>query len=674
MAATLVTVWKGSMIYLDTDRTIFVIPSYALFLDLSDSSTRPYIRIGYNSSPTLTQYFIGLTNSDGTKGEADTKALLPINLSITIGDDTTPYDLTMGTGTNIISDIVIPPQTNWIIRPRQLDTNLYIPNDGLPFTISTDITIRYGTADAETYHFTQNACGALFNQMTGVSSNLLTGMLYEYNFTNAVKNTGNYAATVNGGYVLPKQNTPANPFYPTFISGGEFDYAGYCLKTYEIPELNSQRNHFNPTFYGNGFNGDLNKYGIAVKSRAGRPNGYTAPASSVWREGSTTYSYTLKIIFIQKYTGDHTGFYENLVIGYSQITPTKATVRSEVDDALKPTITGHTLTATCSNRDPIQRYGALVATRTTCTLTLETSFVCGDYAERDTYYNKAEIYADGQIVETVLMQSNYGTNRIYRFIFSNIPVCETLTVRVQLHGTVWGLDSNIYTFDLPVIEYTRPSINYFTVERCRLKTTDDESADFTYNGTEYVYDETGNKVKMAWDIQWCALNNGNVARARIRKPRYENRSDLYTDETINVSGYRSTDIRVEPASPDLSFGWLSVCAMDDLSSFHYTDIANGYSQPSEGDYETLTLDSAPAVMEFIRYERRQSGQQIEIKGGIGVGKRAHNTNVLDLRSNWKIYLSNMLIEKYDGNNDRELKDIMNDIEQALFQKDGQLFY
>ena len=700
--ATCFSIWRGvSKSWTNSIGTIYIESAYGVYADLTDGTSNSYLALG--SSDDGNVYII---RNYGTTNQI-LKDMLPIRLEITINGSTYNFSVSSGTAPsgsygNYYFAI------NRIVSSRLVQ--MTIPKDGSEFTISTVLKIKYNTADEESFTFTQQACGTIFNRLSGEQQTLVTGRIYTYTLTNAATSTTKIKPLIRLGYYQEANKfvgTPSDPYINIRIDG--------ILHSWKIAD------HWEIE------NDAFTEAKVAISGDGGSDQtieGYTAS----YKITSATVTYYLRVCFTQYYTtSDFTSSVSGIggiEIGNAYLnlrnrtdTGTVITGRDTADDDLRPQITGLTLTDSLRRdidyRDwhghlqqhsktlrytgsAITKYGNLVAGYSFCRFEPQIDWKFGDNDDNTQSTRTAKAFVnDEQSGEDIIVREGSSTYRIQYQVPDRAT--EQIRIEVTVTGSIWGLSSTTYTATYSTITYHDPQLQNWEMTRCtilyyqatdpsRTYTTEKKehigdlwycTADITESG-EVVYEE-GKTYRMSvtgptsygwkeYDEEYTYFTYGNTRYVVYPQGNYvkieftASFSDLNGHNTEKVIYLRTPNLETYYPTGNV-FTAFKVIALSANSSqdirFELQDDLCGARAKYKHKAETIE-----SVIDFR-----------ENSYAIGVGKISETDKMMDIRDGWTLRAYNVVIGGYtppqiEGEpppsaRDQNLIDWMKNIESQL---------
>ena len=669
---TLFTTWRGTYKSMTTSTgTVQIEPVYDVYADMTAGTGGSHLQLPRNGYVIRSYEATNATLSN----------LLPIRLDITVNG--VAYVFTVTTGTSIQGSsgnyyVAVP------IGTSAGPIKMAIPNNGAEFSISTTVTTNYGDAAAETLSFTQQACGTLYNSLsgeTGATTPLVTGRIYTYTLVNAAVTTEKIKPIIRFGYYLGDKKT-GDPSANIPVSFQDHQYT----RTWYLAD------HWKTD------SGAYTEAQVAIscrKSGAESAADYPAPH----RVTFLSNTYNLRCCFTQYYeTSDFQSNggtdFTGILLGNSSLDITKRGSvsgtailgRDSADEDLRPQITGLTLTDSLRRNiyyidwhgNPQQRskelnytgsaitkYGNLVAGYSFCNFEPQIDWKFGD-TDNTGSTREATAYVNSETSGTNIL---VRIGNIY-YIQYQVPdsATEQIRVEVKVTGSVWGLSSTTYTATYSTITYHDPQLQNWEITRCtilyyqatdpsRTYTTEKKehigdlwycTADITESG-EVVYEE-GKTYRMSvtgptsygwkeYDEEYTYFTYGNDRYVVYPQGNYvkieftASFSGLNGHNTEKVINLRDPYLKTYHPTGNV-FTAFKVIALSANSSldirFELQDDLCGEGAKYKHKAETIE-----SVIDFR-----------ENSYAIGVGKISETDKMMDIRDGWTLRAYNIVVGGY----------------------------
>lgn len=703
---TLFTTWRGTYKSMTTATgTVQIEPVYNVYADMTAGTGGSHLQLPQNG------YVIRSYESTN----ATLRNLLPIRLDITVNG--VAYVFTVSTSASIQGSsgnyyVAVPVGTS--AGPRQMS----IPNDGSEFSISTTITTKYGDAAAETLTFTQQACGTLYNSLSGENASttpLVTGRIYTYTLANAAVTTDKIKPMLRFGYYLDDKQI-GNPTSPVWVTFREYQY----LRSWYFED------HWETT--GSAYT--EGKVAMSCHKSGAEPVVEIVDYPAAYEVTYLNSTYHLRCCFTQYYeTSDFQSNggtdFAGILIGNSKINIRNAngssrTVilgRDSADDDLRPEITGLTLTDSL-RRDidyidwhghlqqdskelnytgsAITKYGNLVAGYSFCKFEPQIDWKFGDNDDNTQSTRTAKAFVNNeQSGEDIIVREGSSTYRIQYQVPDRAT--EQIRIEVTVTGSIWGLSSTTYTATYSTITYHDPQLQDWEITRCTI---------LYYQATDPSRTYTTEKKEHIGDLWYCTADitesgevvyeEGKTYRMSVTGPTSYGWTEY--DEEYTYFTYENKKYVVYPQGNYVKIDLTA--SFSELHGHNTEKVIYLYAPNLETYHPTGNVFTAFKVIALsanssldIRFELQDdlcgAGAEYKHKAetiesvidfrensyAIGVGKISETDKMMDIRDGWTLRAYNVLIGGYvpwskEGDpvppaSDQNLIDWMNNIESQL---------
>ena len=705
---TLFTTWRGTHKSMTTSTgTVQIEPVYDVYADMTAGTGGSHLQLPRNGYVIRSYEATNVT----------LRNLLPIRLDITVNG--VAYVFTVTTSTSIQGSsgnyyVAVP------IGTSAGPIKMAIPNNGTEFSISTTVTTNYGDAAAETLSFTQQACGTLYNSLsgeTGATTPLVTGRIYTYTLVNAAVTTEKIKPIIRFGYYLGDKKT-GDPSANIPVSFQDHQYT----RTWYLAD------HWKTD------SGAYTEAQVAIscrKSGAESAADYPAPH----RVTFLSNTYNLRCCFTQYYeTSDFQSNggtdFTGILLGNSSLDITKRGSvsgtailgRDSADEDLRPQITGLTLTDSL-RRDidyidwhgglqqhsktlrytgsAITKYGNLVAGYSFCNFEPQIDWKFGD-TDYTGNTREAKAFVNDDVSGTDILVK-VGVNYYIQY---QVPdrATEQIRIEVEVTGSLWHLKSQKYTETYSTITYRDPQLQDWEITRCTIlyyQATDPWrgypssekrkhigdlwycTADITEGG-EVVY-EAGKTYRMSaigptsygwkeYDEEYTYFTYGNTRYVAYPQGNYvkieftASFSELNGHNTEKLIYVRENVTNTYLPTVDLYTTFkvieLSANSSMDVQFVLQDDLCAGVRGINNGAEYKHKAETTESVIDFM-----------ENSYAIGVGKISETDKMMDIRDGWTLRAYNVVIGGYTppqiedepppSARDQNLKDWMKNVEHQL---------